>query len=584
MSIPRRRRHGQWTAEQWAPALLEAEVVTPTQWMASEAAVVSTGWRFAPASWQTTHRSLLDGTYGSTAHAAHVVGPADYLYFTHDDGTGTFVGHDPGTTILALAGLTPHEVQLPAGNTGAPGVAALAVPALEAFEGVLAVVDNEDGTVTVQGLADGDLTTGTAFADRSGGGTMGVPVDEIVAGDGGTGGLNDLYLSRLVVPSTPGTGPRLPRTLRVWVHSVDLGDAPRVSVWHGDGTAPTTLAHSFGPLPVADISAPGWVDLHFPVDFADTWDGGDYLYLLIKSEANATVFRFMGSGSGLRGDWDGTFALQATDGTMSGDATVEFEATWSGGLTGSVAPVIFPAQIVWADTDAPAGDAGLTRLWGSPRDTPIGDFPNVTVLPGSIVHMVAPPPPILGLRLGAGHVGLGAHTTTGSMHVEFWTGPQALLDATFPHNPLTDGLEVVHDYGAEESLSPTAWYDFPEPEEPVYLDSDLAWAISLHADGVALTEIRFELTGTGMASTMNNRELAFDWYPVDGLAAGAGSEVEAYDPSAPAPPRAGDGNATIVINPALPAVTPHTQDVDDIWQGNCPALGVTLILDGMGPV
>lgn len=537
-------------------------------------------WRFAPASWLNDHRALLDGTYGSSYHAAYVlVGEADYLYFLHDDGTGTYVGHDPGTTVPELAGLDGHVVELPAGNSPAEDVAALAVPVLEAITGIVEAVDNEDGTVTIRGVET--ASTGATFADRSGGGVMGVRVAEILAGDGGTGALDNLYLSRLVVPSTPGTGPRLPRVLRIWVHSVNVGDAPRVALYRGNGTAPTTLYLDFGQLDVASIAAPGWTDLHIPPSWDETFDGGDDCYLAIKSTANLTQFRFMGSGSGLVGDWDGTFALGFTDGSMSGDAAVPFEASWSGAVSGPVA-VIWPAQIVWADLTEPVGDASLVLEWGTHRSTPLAAMLNVTSLPFSIVHMVAPSPNVLGMRLGAGHIGLGAHTTTGTMHVEAWAGDASLLDATPPHNPLSDGLVAVHDYGAEASLSPAAWYDFDAPEEPVYIDAGIALAVSMHSDGVALTEIRFELTGSGLASTLNDRTLAFDWYPSDGSGPGAGSEVEAYSASTPQPPRVNDGNLTVVTDPALPATTPHQQDADDVYQGNVPALGLTLHVDGMG--
>lgn len=579
----RPRRTGQWGAEQWSVAALAAEIAAPSQWMASESAVPSTAWRFSPASWQTDHRSLLDGTYGSTAYGMWVAGPSDYAYATHDDGTGTYVGTDPGPHTAALTGLIGHEVQLPAGNSTEAEVAALFAPVLETFTEVTGVVDNADGTLTVQGLSDGDLGTGTTFADRSGAGVMGVQIAALVVGDGGTGGLNNIYLSRLVVPSTPGTGPRLPRLLRVWVHSVDLSDAPRVMLYSGDATAPAGLFHDFGQIDVASIVAPGWVDLWLPADFTDTLDGGDYLYLAIRSTANLTTFRFMSSGSSYRGDWDGTFALYSSDGSMSGSAAVAAEPTWLGAITGPLVAVLFPAQIVWADTDALTGDGSLVREWGSPRSEPIASFPNVTVLPGSLVHMIAPGLDVLGLRLGERHLGVGAHTSTGSMRCEFWEGDAALLDPTAPHNPNSDGLEVVHDYGAETALTPAAWNDLPEPEEPVYLTPGAAWAVSVHSDGTDGTEIRFELTGTGLPSTINVRTQAYDWYPVDGLVAGDGSELEAYDPSVTIPPRVAPGNATIVIDPGLPAATPHQQDASDIWQGNCPAIGVTLYLDGMGP-
>lgn len=539
--------------------------------------VVQTAWRFVPASWQSDHRSLLDGTYGSTYHGAYVlVGAEDYLWFSHDDGTGVQAGHDPGLSVAALSGLTGHEVELPDGNSTAPDVAALAVPVLEAISSVVGVIDNGDGTVVVQGFEDGDLVTGTSVDDATGGGTMGVMVEGVIAADGGTGGLNDLYVSRLTVPGSGRT--LILRTVRLWIESFDPTDLPRAGIYLDDAGAPGDLAIDLGQIDAARVSAPGWYDFHVPSDTLLTAESGDLLYLGVKSEDNLTVFRFMGSGSGLRGDWDGTFALQATDGTMSGAAADPFEATWAGGLGGPIA-VIWPAQIVWTDAEDPVGDASVLREWGTPRSTPIGAMLNVTALPESVVHFIAPRPSILGLVLGAAHIGLGDHTVTGTMRVEAWGGDNTNLDASSPHTPSSDGLVVLHDYGAEQSLSPGAWYDFPEPDDDVSLDDYTALAVSMHSDGVDGTQIRFELTGSGLASTLNDREQAYDWYPTPGTGPGEGSEVEAY--SSTSPSRVNDGNDTIVFDPSQPAVTPHTQDPDDVYQGNVAALGFYIRVRGM---
>ncbi len=123
------------------------------------------------------------GMSGSTAQGCYVAIPGTggtpntAVYFTHDDGTGTFVGPNPGNYDAALAGYTMVEAQIPSGARTAAQQAATLNTALTGT-GNYDSVSAASATVTVDGLIDaGAAFTGGSY-DAAGGGAI---TDEVPA-------------------------------------------------------------------------------------------------------------------------------------------------------------------------------------------------------------------------------------------------------------------------------------------------------------------------------------------------------------------------------------------------------------------
>lgn len=64
-----------------------------------------------------------EGTFGGTAVGSwHPVSATHYLYLLQDDGTGRFIGVDPGDFEPSLAGMTGVAINIPSGNQGPAAV------------------------------------------------------------------------------------------------------------------------------------------------------------------------------------------------------------------------------------------------------------------------------------------------------------------------------------------------------------------------------------------------------------------------------------------------------------------------------
>jgi hypothetical protein len=128
-----------------------------------------------PASFLNSSNSSRQGLSGSTYVGCFAafpsVGEDDsfYIWYSHDDGTGRFVGVNPGNFEPALAGFTGIEVQLAAGNRTAPQVATSTQTTL-AGAGIEATVNSN--VVSITGTYDaGGVFTGGSY-DDAGGGTI----------------------------------------------------------------------------------------------------------------------------------------------------------------------------------------------------------------------------------------------------------------------------------------------------------------------------------------------------------------------------------------------------------------------------
>jgi hypothetical protein len=130
---------------------------------------------FPPASFLNSSNSSRQGLSGTTFIGCFVAFPSNgdddsfYIYFTHDDGTGRFVGVNPGHFEPSLAGFIGIEVQLPSGNRTGPQVATSAQETLDGA-GITATVNSN--VVSITGTYDvGTVFTGGSY-DDAGGGTI----------------------------------------------------------------------------------------------------------------------------------------------------------------------------------------------------------------------------------------------------------------------------------------------------------------------------------------------------------------------------------------------------------------------------
>jgi len=96
-----------------------------------------------------------EGTWqGSLVGSWHEVSSTHYLYITQDDGTGRYIGVDPGDFEARLVGMTGVEIQLPAGDRTAAQNGATVEAQWNAAGTSVTATDNGGGQVDFSGAID----------------------------------------------------------------------------------------------------------------------------------------------------------------------------------------------------------------------------------------------------------------------------------------------------------------------------------------------------------------------------------------------------------------------------------------------
>ncbi len=111
-----------------------------------------------PITWQGTWAGTLVPSW-------HPVTATDYLFFTQNDGTGRFIGADPGPFEPSLAGMTGREIQLPAGSLSPADVGAAVQTQWNAFGTGVVATHTGGGTVDYVGNFDADAAASAGPGD-----------------------------------------------------------------------------------------------------------------------------------------------------------------------------------------------------------------------------------------------------------------------------------------------------------------------------------------------------------------------------------------------------------------------------------
>lgn len=355
-----------------------------------------------PASWQTRATAAYQGQYGATTWGKYLVLPGAtdyYVYETHDDGSGRYVGVDPGDYVAALSGYTGIEAQHPAGDRTAAQRATTIAAAIDAATAYSVAANG--ATVEVTGVSGGSVGGMWAAANQ---GILGCRRNTssfagAVISDG-VGGIGTSPSGRTVIV----------KSIRVYVDTT--GANMRAAVYTGGSTtrgdyAATTLQAEV----VIPTGSTGWVTV--PLTPAQVF-----------SMASATVYRCTLKGAG---------GIAAPGYRVAGSTGVDFvdllevyttgidpdpAVAWPASLNGVTNTNTFTSPpmigLEYVDNDGTANE--LETRWGThvPDPTTLLQQSSLTIpdAGGADLFMGQMPPDVLGLELRAHAVGYGEDHAT----------------------------------------------------------------------------------------------------------------------------------------------------------------------------
>lgn len=352
----------------------------------------------SPLSWHTRANGAYQGQYGSTkwgGYLSFTAGGTDYYaYETHDDGTGRYVGVDPGVYVAGLSGDTGIEVQHPAGDRTAAQRATTLAAAIATATGL----STSSGTDTVQivgatGGAVGGMWPATRRAPmgcrRNTPSISGSVISEGVAGFG----------------TSPSGRTVIVKAIRVYV-SVAGADM-RAAVYTG-GTLGSLTGTTLRAQVVVPNGATGWRTIPLLPSQVFSMTSATNYRVALKGQGGVVAPAYMSGGST---GTDLADQLEVFDtGAISPDPAVAWPSSLAGvGLTGSfsVSPMI---ALEYVDSGGTATE-WVTR-WGTQVAAPTA-LSNQSSLTspdpgGADLFMGQAPPDVLGLRLRAHAVGYGS--------------------------------------------------------------------------------------------------------------------------------------------------------------------------------
>lgn len=357
-----------------------------------------------PASWQTRATAAYQGQHGSTSWGKYLTLPSAgtdyYVWETHDDGSGRYVGVDPQDYVAGLAGYTGIEVQHAAGDRTAAQRATAIAAAIEAATAYTATPSG--GDVQIFGAVSGCAVGGMWAAANQG----------IIGCRRNTTSFSGAVISEGV--GTAGTSPSgrtvVVKSIRVFVDTT--GANMRAAVYTGGSTtrgdyAATTLRAEV----VVPTGSTGWVTIPL-------------LPAQVFALTSATVYRCTLKGAGgvaapgyrAAGSFGVDFAdlLEVYTTGIDPDPAVAWPASLSGVTnTGTfTSPPMIGLEFV--DDDGAANE--LEMRWGThvPDPTVLLQQSSLTIpdAGGADLFMGQNPPDVLGLELRAHAVGYGEDHAT----------------------------------------------------------------------------------------------------------------------------------------------------------------------------
>lgn len=500
-----------------------------------------------PASWDSrVRRAALNGHYGSTRQGLYWQipatggGTARYVWWSHDDGTGRYVGIDPGDWVASLSGYTGVEVQLAAGTRTAAQVTTATCSALNA---VYATVNCGTTTVTVEDEIDAgavviDGMYDAAPATRQLGARRGTPQF--------TGNpLNGAVGSHLTSPASTSI-----------VHGIGIyltahAEQVRLGVYTGGSTdlSTTTTLRAEG---VTTGSATGWQWVLF--DDADVFSvaSSTSMWLLAKSNSATTD-----PGYTLTSTTDGfDFTAQNMQvfGGLNASPSVAFPASITGAAT-SNSPV-FPFIAVLYRPASSDSDTLRMRV-GVHTDAVLAAVTESDLLApdagGANVMTYIDAPTLLGMQLD------NIRIAVGSTHSQQFR----LGVATGGAYENINGATVVWDAGQTSGSSTNAWNTLTAPTggSSVSIASGaILWAMFRGNGGVT---VRFAANAAGQGAVSP----AYD--PTDLLVSSGLGDGPEYETNT--------GNPAHSTNDAVAYESPLSRDAgDDLLPGNYPGIAIGL--------
>lgn len=361
-----------------------------------------------PVSDHTRRRACFEGTHGHTAAGRYLripsgdggTTPNRYVFFTKDDGTGRYVGIDPGAVAAELSGYTGIEVQLGAGDiTGAQRATATR----SALSGLYTIGGTGD-VVTVTGQI-GACTTGGIF-----GGTRGCFGTRRTTPQFDTNVLNGAWGQFGIWSS----GDVLITALGIRLS--DTTTPVRLGLYTGG-----TQASRAGTAVLAEVLIPsggavGWNWRALTPSEVGVLSNGNFR-LVAKSNGSSipgyigtnnlvgTDFPDSGSGS--------TYDLEVYDTGVPNDPSTNFPSSLSG-ATVSTAPVYALIAFQYIAGDGTSG-VFVTRFGTQISDpTDLGQTSSLTApdINGANLGMGAPAPALLGMRLAGYGIAFGDQHTS----------------------------------------------------------------------------------------------------------------------------------------------------------------------------
>ncbi len=385
---------------------------------------------FPPVGWLgDDENAVLDGQPGSTGLGQwRAISSTHYIYSTHNDGTGRFVGVDPGDFETALAGMTGIEVQHPAGNRTSVQHATTAQAALNAA-GLGLTISRTDDQVELSGsFTSPSQATGGAFSTR---GYYGIAGAEDLDAGGSVASNGEGYMAPANLPSG-----------RYRVIGVRVRRGNNI-------TNPVRVAVSTSPIVStvdADVESavPQW---EAPVEGTSTFGWASYLFAPSDCfEVDPTTTRLY---IGTKGD-GGTSSIAGGSGAANGlgfQADAGGDNLWvTSGGSGSANAFASPAgavstsfnfgiqiQVIVQEAPYYGNGAFRTYMGFTPGRQTLGTGSGSPTTANEIfVGWMFRPPDIPGLQCYDTRINLDAHGADPSdqLRVEYWdnAGTMSLAD------------------------------------------------------------------------------------------------------------------------------------------------------------
>lgn len=475
---------------------------------------------------RTGYHASRNAYAGCTLYGAYLtLGTTDYVWWSHDDGTGTYQGHDPGLSIAGLAGMTGHEVQLASGSQTASQVATATATVIGAIGGFSCTPSADNVNV----VGTDTLGTGTGFAARGAAGSYGSTgfrIDGTTA-DGSTwytGGLTGMFMCSFT--TSAGSAKRVVAVdVRLGTNVNTSTAVPRVALYAG-GTSDTdpdaaTLVHDFGQIPTSVMSANTWLRLYVPSSVYRQMAASTRHWLAIKCltadthlnfENHAAVPAYGGDLNDLVNITAGTSEDEADayDSTLSVTSTVDGNYSWC-------------ARVIY--DEAPFRSDGTVEFtWG--LHVSASNLASTTDI-DNLVANATRVPNVYGMEIVSGSITIASHPASEEFRFGVFQGGS---DAD-PLNPNPNGATVTWDAGQTAGTA-TGWYDFAAPAA-TSLSPDVLTIVMFKSDN-STNGINVAFAANGalesadpeddpmdfVRPTLANNGPEIEWTPVDPIPGG----------------------------------------------------------------